>query len=283
MSKNKEKQKPETKIQNKVTPVVDETNDDSSLTINLQPYLVPLSIIIGSIIISLSIILSIKGQNLFSGNNNVLGTTNVTTTPVDTTVQNPAAKTNIVDAPFIGNKETAKVAIVEFSDFECPYCKRHHEQVYPDVIKNLVTTGKAIYAYRTYIAVPAHNPAATTEAYAANCFRELTNNDYTKFFDFSEQVYSNTQANGAGLVGNKLYDIATSFGVNSDQLKSCIDSGKYKDRITSEQTLAEAAGIQGTPGFVVGKLSADGTVDGKLIPGAYPYSEFERIVTEMSQ
>ena len=260
-----------------------ETVSSDEISINIQPYLVPLSIIVGAIVISLSIFLSVKGQ-LFSNNSgSVAGVTNPTTAPTAAAEQNPAAKTTINGAPFIGDKSKATVAIVEFSDIECPFCQRHHQQVYPDVIKNLVDTGKAIYVYRTYIAVPTHNPASTLEANAAYCFLEQSGNDNVKFFQYIESLYANTQANGSGVAGTKMYDLANDLGVNGANIKSCAESGKFKDYIANDVTLAGQAGIQGTPGFVVGKIASDGTVDGKLIAGAYPYSEFERVVTEMLQ
>lgn len=258
-----------------------ESVSSEEISINIQPYLVPLSIIVGAIVISLSIFFSVKGQ-LFN-NGNVAGVTNPTAAPTATQEQNPAAKTNINGAPFIGDKSKAKVAIVEFSDVECPFCKRHHEQVFPDIAKNLIETGKVIYAYRTFIAVPAHNPAATLEANAAYCLLEQSGNDSSKFFEYLKGLYANTVANGSGLTGTKTFDLANDLGVNGDNVKSCAEAGKFKDYLANDQTLAGQAGIQGTPGFVVGKISADGSVDGKLIAGAYPYSEFERIVTEMSQ
>jgi protein-disulfide isomerase len=277
MSKNKNKFQEETKPEPEVVDVV----STGEISINIQPYLVPLSIIVGAIVISLSIFLSVKGQ-LFSQTPSVAGITNPTTAPAAADEQNPAAKTNLTGAPFIGDKSKAKVAIVEFSDVECPFCKRHHEQVYPDIVKNLVDTGKVVYAYRTYIAVPSHNPAATLEANAAYCLLEQTGSN-GKFFDYMKGLYTNTQANGSGLAGTKTFDLANELGGNAANVKSCAESNKFKDFIANDQTLAEQAGIQGTPGFIVGKLSEDGTVDGKLIAGAYPYSEFERIVAEMSK
>jgi protein-disulfide isomerase len=276
MSKNKNKSYEDTK------PVEADVISTEEISINIQPYILPISIIIAAIIISLSIIFSVKGQ-LFSSDSAVAGTTNTVVTPTVAEEQNPAAKTNLTGAPFIGNRDSAKIAIVEFSDVECPFCQRHHAQVYPDIIKNLVDTGKAIYAYRTYIAVPSHNPAATLEANAAYCLLEKTGNDGAKFFNYLTALYANTQANGAGLAGTKAWDLASELGVNGNDVKSCAESSKFAEFIANDQKLAEAAGIQGTPGFIVGKLSSDGTVDGKLIAGAYPYSEFEKVAAEMMQ
>ena len=112
---------------------------------------------------------------------------------------------------------------------------------------------------------------------------ELTRNHYTKFFEYAGLLYANSQGNGQGLTGNKLYDLAGGIGVDTNQLKTCVESAKYKDRLASDEKAAQNAGVQGTPGFVVGKLSSDGTVTGELIAGAYPYSEFETVVNKMLQ
>jgi predicted DsbA family dithiol-disulfide isomerase len=69
--------------------------------------------------------------------------------------------------------------------------------------------------------------------------------------------------------------------VNADQLKTCVESEKYKDEMAKDDADAVAGGIQGTPGFIVGVLGADGSVNGKIIAGAYPFETFQQIVDEM--
>lgn len=265
------------------SPVISESNDDTTVVnISLQQYLVPLAIVANAVIIAVAILLAGRG-----GATNGNGTATTTVTPTTTTAaagdtNNTASKTAVADSPYIGNRETAKIAIVEYSDYECPFCQRHHKQVYPDIYKNYIENGKAIYVFKNYIAVPGHNPAATTEAYAALCVRELAGNDNAKYFQMNDLLYTNTKANGGGLPdGMTVYSLAAQLGVNSDQLKTCIDSAKFAATITADEAAGNSAGIQGTPGFVVGKLSADGTVEGKLIAGAYPFTEFQRISEEM--
>ena len=94
-------------------------------------------------------------------------------------------------------------------------------------------------------------------------------------------LYTNTTANGGGLTTTDVFKLATPLAVNADALKTCIDSAKYAETIKTDEADGAAAGIQGTPGFVVGTIAADGTVDGKLIAGAYPYSEFQAKVDEL--
>lgn len=258
----------------KSDPKQEQENDE--LTINIQPYLVPISIIVSGIMISLSVLSLGRNSSLVAGS----GSNTATPTTTIAQEENPASVTSIDDDPYLGNRETAKVAIVEFSDYECPFCKRHHEQVYPDIIKNYVENGQAIYVYRDFVAVPSHNPAATQEAYAASCVKELTGSN-AKYFEYADLLYTNTQSNGGGLLNTDEFQLASQIGVNGDQLKTCIESQKYKDEMAADEEGAIAAGVQGTPGFVVGVLNSDGSVDGKIVAGAYPYETFAALIEEM--
>ena len=77
---------------------------------------------------------------------------------------------SIDDDPVLGDKN-APVTIVEFSDYECPFCKRHFDQTLPELIKNYIDTGKVKLVYRDF-PLSFHDPMATKEAVAANCARE---------------------------------------------------------------------------------------------------------------
>lgn len=248
--------------------------DEDVLTINLSPYLTPISIVLAGIMISIAVLLGSRSNGVLS--------VNVTPTPtvVIPEEENPTTTTTIDDDPYLGNKETAKVAIVEFSDYECPFCKRHHQQVFPDIVKDYVESGKAIYVYRDYIAVPSHNPAATNLAYTLNCVREQLNSN-TKYYELADLIYANTTSNGGGVSKDKMNSLISQIGGNVDNVNNCVDSGKFADELSKDQLDAQKAGIQGTPGFVVGILKDDGSVEGKIIAGAYPYETFKSIIEEM--
>lgn len=254
--------------------------DGDVITLNLQSYLLPIAIIVNAIIIAIAILLAGRGSTTTATVNNTVKPT--TTIAAEEDQNSTESSTSLGESPYLGNRETAKIAIVEFSDYECPFCQRHHLQVYPDIIKNYVETDKAIYVYKNYIAVPSHDPAATTEAYAALCARELGGNSNAKYFQMGDLIYKNTGTNGAGLTADKSVTVlAGTIGLNADEMKNCIDSGKYASVMATDEEAAINAGIQGTPGFIVGVLNADGTIDGKIIAGAYPFSEFQRIADEM--
>jgi len=188
---------------------------------------------------------------------------------------NEATTSNIDDDPFFGDKNTATVAIVEFTDFECPYCKRHHNDTYPQIIQIYVYTGKAIYGVRDY-PLAFHDPAATEDALAAECVQDLKGN--VAYFEFIDKVFNKSAGNGGGLADGAFETIAQELGVDKGQLNSCIETKKFQDEIKADADAGSSAGISGTPGFVVGKLSGDGTVDGVLVAGAYPYSTFSDII-----
>lgn len=107
-----------------------------------------------------------------------------------------SAKVNIDDDPILGDKNKAKVAIVEFSDFECPFCQKFHNDTFDQLIENYVDKGDVIYVYRDF-PLSFHEPKASEAASAANCVQEVAGDE--KYFEFSKLYYERTKSNGEGL------------------------------------------------------------------------------------
>lgn len=251
------------------------------ITIDFVPFLSPIARVISSLVLGVCII--IASNNLSGkvgvGSGTATGTTPTPTAAAGTGEEFPAVSTKIDDTdPVLGDKSKVKVAIVEYGDFECPYCKRHAQQVYPTIIQEYIDSGKAIYVYKDF-PLSFHEPGATDEAGASQCVYNIGGN--AKFYDYKKLIYDNTNSNGNGLAKSKLYDFAGQVGVDGNQFKDCFDNGKYKDEVTTDTSEGTAAGITGTPGFVIGVLGSDGTVDGKRIDGAYPIEDFRKIIDEM--
>jgi len=108
-----------------------------------------------------------------------------------------AAKTSLDDDPIIGDRDNAKIAIVEFSDYECPFCQRHHQTTHSQLVSDYVDTGLAVLSYRDF-PLSFHEPKASEEASAANCIQILAGDE--KYFEYSTLIYERTQTNGTGLV-----------------------------------------------------------------------------------
>lgn len=265
--------------------MVNKTEDISkeAITINVQSLFIPFAIIIVGIMVSGALYFGLQNNNSAKksdstqvGNNQADDAANTTDTTNDTPDEPTTATTSIDDDPVMGNRESAKVAIVEFADFECPYCKRHFEETFGDIKKKYIDTGKAIYVYRD-LPLSFHDPAATSEALAAECVQDLAGD--TIFYQYHDLIFEKTQGNGSGVGGsNTLANLAAQVGVDKGSFTTCLKEEKFKDEVEKDSNDAQLASISGTPGFVIGLLQDDGTVEGTIIRGAYPFSEFERVL-----
>ncbi len=158
-----------------------------------------------------------------------------------------------------------KVYLVEYSDFECPFCKRFH----PTMQQALQEYGdKIAWVYRHYpLSFHANAPK---EAEATECANELGGSD--KFWAYTDKIFERTTSNGTGFALDALVPLAKEIGLNESKFKSCLDSGKYADHVNQDVTEGTSAGVSGTPTtFVV-------TADGKTLtsfPGAVPYEQIK--------
>ncbi|KXK27248.1 MAG: Disulfide bond formation protein D precursor [candidate division WS6 bacterium OLB20] len=256
----------------------DPISSGETVTIDLQQFLTPLSIFVSGLMISASIFFSFSGASI--GTTRTGGT--VTTTPTavaDPGTGNTTATVNIDDDPVLGNRDSAKVAIVEFSDFECPFCQRFHNDTFDALIEQYVDSGEAIFVYRDF-PLSFHEPAATKAANAAQCVFEQKGSN--AFFNFAQQYYEKTVSNGSGLpTGTTLETLARSIeGMDIGKFNNCVTSNTYADEVAKDTADGSAAGVTGTPGFVIGVLDGDGNVDGVIVPGAQPLATFQQVIDE---
>ncbi|MBL8015258.1 MAG: thioredoxin domain-containing protein [Candidatus Doudnabacteria bacterium] len=244
--------------------------EETVITLDIKPLLQPVATIIASIIIAAAIMLS--------GGTVKTGTTTAGTT--SSAAANPPAavttgSTSIDDDPILGNRDTAKVAIVEFSDYECPFCQRFWEQTLPQIKSTYIDSGEVVLVYRDLPLTSIH-PNAQRYANAVNCALDQGGN--TAYFNMHDAVFA--AVNNGELSNSKLGDLAAGIGLNKTDLESCITSNKYDAEINADSSAGAAAGINGTPGFIVGTLNADGTVSGDIISGAQPFSAFEAAISK---
>lgn len=254
---------------------MDKTQSNSFIT-------TPTAILIGSILIAISILISggavqIKGFN--AGTTGAAAPT--AAAPAAPGAAAPAEPTSATvsmdDDPVLGNAD-APVTIVEFSDYECPFCKRHYDQTHSQLLTNYINTGKVKLVFRD-LPLSFHDPMATTEAIAANCAREQGGD--AAYWKMHDEMFAKTTSNGNGLTKDQLNQFATAQGLNAANFKTCVDSDKYKDEVAKDLADANAAGATGTPSFVIGK-SGD-QVSGALIVGAHPYASFQAEIDKLLQ
>jgi protein-disulfide isomerase len=166
--------------------------------------------------------------------------------------------------PIRGNKD-AKVTIIEFADFRCPFCEQYFTNTESQIIKDYVDTGKVKLAFRNFAFL---GPASVTAADAAECA-----NDQGKFWDYYEYLYKNQPSESDTSMYNTdtLTQAAVSLGINGDTFKTCLDSKADEAKTNKDLADGQKAGVSGTPSFFVNGIS---------LVGAEPYSAFKTIIDQ---
>lgn len=191
----------------------------------------------------------------------------------------PAAEPTVGDVPKITERDYAKgnrkadIALIEYSDLECPFCKRFHPTM-EQVVKEY--GNKVQWVYR-------HFPLdfhvnAQKEAEASECAGELGGND--AFWKFVDAVNERTTSNGTGFALDKLVPLAKELGLPEAKFQQCLDGGKYTQYVKDSTAGGQRAGVSGTPGTIIMNLKSGKS---KLIPGALPYEQVKPMIDEIMQ
>ena len=224
-----------------------------------EKFTVPGAIVAAGVIIALAIIYTNGGKGKVAKE---------ASNPSDIVAADKAEKAKLADGikpisaedHLLGNPN-APVKIIEFSDIECPFCKRFHPTM-KQVMEEYGKTGKVAWIYR-HFPLQTH-PKATPEAYATECAAELGGNEM--FWNYLDKIFE------ASLTNNQtdlavLPQIAETLGLDVAKFNTCLDSGKYADLVNAHIADGLAAGVSGTPYSVV-----IGPDDKKYpIGGAFPY------------
>ena len=182
-------------------------------------------------------------------------------------------RASIDDDPMKGDPN-APITIIEFSDYECPFCKRFYENTLPLIEKNYINTGKVNFVYRDFPIQSIH-PNAIPAALAAECA-----DDQNSFWPFHDMIFEN-KGTWERLEGEKLFNefgqYAVALGLNLEEFNSCLESNKHLDEIRNDLQDGRNYGVSGTPGFFIGNDNS-GYIK---VSGAKPYPIFEEILEEM--
>jgi len=163
----------------------------------------------------------------------------------------------------------AKVAIIEYADFQCPFCRRFESQVYPNIRDSYIQTGKLKYFHRDMPLV--FHQGAMPAARAVHCASEQG-----KFWEMHDAMLGDT----ASLTPADIDDRAGKLGLNVPDLDKCISSNRFADIIQRGISEASAMQVSGTPTFIIGTLDANGNVMSvkKTVVGASPFEAFKAAI-----
>lgn len=175
-------------------------------------------------------------------------------------------------ADHIRGNAKANISLIEYSDFECPFCKSFH----PTTNQILAAYGDKVNIVYRHWPLPFHEPMASKEAVASECANELGGND--KFWGMVDLMFENTTSNGNGLSEKDLLQFSSQLGLDQGQFKSCLDSGKYDKKIKSDLADGEKAGVSGTPGNI---LINNKTGEAYMLDGARPFVSFQMVIDDM--
>jgi protein-disulfide isomerase len=162
---------------------------------------------------------------------------------------------------------SAKVTLVEVSDYHCPFCRRHMQQTQPQLDSDYINTGKVQYVFIDYPIQQLH-PDAFKSHEAANCAA-----DQGKYWEMHAKLFATPTKDPAQLVG-----FAQELGLDGAKLRACLDSGKYAKPVRESVARMEQLGVDSTPTFLVGLTPAPGQPMKvvKVVKGAMPFAEFKK-------
>ena len=184
---------------------------------------------------------------------------------------NPKAKKLSLDtrdgSPRLGDT-SAPVTIVEFGDYQCPFCKRWNETTKPLIEENIIKTGQVSLVY---VDLPIIGPDSLTIHAGSYCAADQ--GLYWKYHDFAyaSQGHENdgwANAENVKVMASKIN------GIDTDLFNECLDSKKHEQRVKDNKKIATDSGARSTPSFIV--ISPDGTAES--ITGAQPYGAFKAVI-----
>lgn len=176
------------------------------------------------------------------------------------------------DDHLYGNLDAA-VTLIEYSDFECPFCKRFH-----DTAKRLVdaSNGQVNWVYR-HFPLGFHNPGAQKQAEAAECAAELGGNQ--AFWTFADTLYARTTSNGQGFPVGNLTPLAAEIGLDQARFQECLDSERFAETVQQQMAAGARAGVSGTPGNILYHKPSGRVI---AIHGAQPLERFQQAAQALS-
>ncbi len=186
--------------------------------------------------------------------------------PTPTSVE-PAKIPVITSEDHIRGNKNATLTLVEYSDMECPFCKRFHPTM-QQVIKEY--GDKVNWVYRHFPL--SFHTNAQKEAEASECAAKLGGD--TAFWTFVDKILERTTSNGTGFALTELTPLATEIGLNGTKFQSCLDSGEMTQKIKDQQATGTGEGVTGTPGTIL--VSKNG--NSRLIPGAVPFEQLKQYI-----
>ncbi len=248
-------------------PALEETQKQPALTIAIQSWATP---IVGLVMLVIGLLGGYYLRPL------TLAQSSTTTTNLPVVVTQPAtiptadqsaAQQSLMDSlipkvrHFIGDPD-APVTIIEFADFQCPYCGRFFTQTKPQIDEQYMQSGEVRFGYFNFAFL---GDESTWAAESAECAA-----DQDKFWEYHDKLYANQSGENQGAFNkDNLKKFAEELGLDTQTFNECLDSGKYTSLIQNDTSMSSALGVQSTPTFLI---------NGQAVVGAQPFEVFKQTI-----
>ncbi len=231
-----------------------------------SPYMLPLSILVSAVLIAAGMFYNTKtlvshlsGQTVAAGTQTAGGAADAG--------QQPAAPTGPVNitlkdgTPFLGNAD-AKVTVVEFADYQCPFCEQWYKTVWPELKSKYVDTGKIKFVYQDFAFLGADS---TTASEAAQCAEEQG-----KFWEYHDYLFNNQGTENTGwATADHQKEFAKALKLNTSKFNQCLDKHTYAQEVQDQTSAGRSYGVTGTPTVFV---------NGNMIVGAQAANVFTQAI-----
>jgi len=161
----------------------------------------------------------------------------------------------------------APVKILNYSDYQCPFCRRFHAETFPLILRDYIETGKVQFTYRNFTVVGGGGAGSESfnAAKASVCAAEQG-----RFYEFHDMLFANQTGENIGdFTERRLYAMADLVGLEAEAFDRCFKSSAAADAVNGDKAAGMQAGVNSTPSFVI---------NGTLFLGAQPYGEFQKAI-----
>ena len=165
---------------------------------------------------------------------------------------------------FVLGNPAAKVVLIEYGDFQCPFCGRFFKTAESQIIENYVKSGKAAFVWRDFAFL---GEESFRVASAARCAGEQG-----KFWEYHDYLFNNQRGENEGAFADgNLKRFAKELKLDETKFNSCLDSGKFRKQVEATSDAGRSVGVDGTPATFI---------NGQLVSGAQPFAVFQKIIDE---
>ena len=238
-----------------------------AITISIQSWATP---IVGVVMLVLGLLTGYYGRPFMLHQAQPEASVNSEAPVVIPTTDNSAAQQELMETVlaktrhFMGDPD-APITIIEFADFQCPYCGRFFAETKPQIDETYMQSGKVRFAYFNFAFL---GPESQWAAEAAECA-----SDQNKFWEYHDKLYDNQSGENQGAFNkDNLKKFAEELGLDTSVFNECLDSGKYTQLVQDESSMASSIGVRSTPTFLI---------NGQAVVGAQPFEIFQQTIDSL--